>query len=778
MNDKKILMLVGAVGGTNLLATILTAVMVTSGVAGPAGSQGLPGSNGQPGSSGQTGNNGQSPYIGNNGNWWIGSSDTGVSAGGLAANEDENFIVNQYDLLTDSITVSELKPLSMLTEWETYIPTNLNFTPVSTQADLEAMVTGGDYILTNNITLTTPWVPLNYEGDAFSIYLDGNDKTISGLVINGDLVSQSPVGFFSQLADSIIFDLTFDAPVVNKPQVAAKAGVLAGQIENTWIKNVTIQGCEVNGVKELGVLAGVIANSEIHSVSLINNTLSAISYAGALAYKVYDTLIDDVLVSNLTFEPDFAAAYAIGLFDFQGDVGGLIGYAGENVQLDKIIVENSTLDFINGSFLNGYRYEVQRIGGVIGRANGNANYDFNFLRLRNILMNNTTIMGLKIGGIVGELQDVSLIITDSEVTNSDLYAGILESDLDVVDLLNLTETNYNYLRSYVGGFFGEINSSGVVIVDTYVNATLTGQSDVGGYIGYYSGNDDTHEFLYFKNSTSDSDIFVKDRQGGGFGGYLGNIEYIIFENSANLSDIQSFYNDSYADSIGGFSGEFYEINAFVLMSNSFNSGDVVGDNSVGGIVGYNEVEGFDNDGLANGGLILYNVYNTGDVYGSSNVGGFVGEQYDQDNIMEIHNSLQAGQLFNTDGTTPDYTNNEHGAFVGENNSSNSVIRNFNSFYLEQTDVNDFMISAIADDFSSYLNQGEGGVPFSGLPTTGFINLLTSGSIGQSGGSVVNVDAFTDQDNFYYEGIWNFEEAWTFEFTIDGFPTLIHSYRPS
>ncbi len=109
MIDKKLLTLVGAVGGTNLLVTILTAFLVTGGVAGPAGSQGLPGSNGLPGSSGQpgtNGTNGQSPYIGNNGNWWIGSSDTGVSAGGIDVVENENFIVKQYDLLTDSITLT------------------------------------------------------------------------------------------------------------------------------------------------------------------------------------------------------------------------------------------------------------------------------------------------------------------------------------------------------------------------------------------------------------------------------------------------------------------------------------------------------------------------------------------------------------------------------------------------------------------------------------------------------------------------------------------------
>ncbi len=771
MFDKKILTLVGAVGGTNLLVTILAAVMATGGVAGPVGSQGLPGSNGQPGTNGT---NGQTPYIGNNGNWWIGSSDTGVSASGVTVDEEGSFIVNAYDLLTDSIAVDELEPLTMDTEWETRL--REDFTSVSTQEDLAAMVDGGAYILANDITLDSPWTPLGYDASPISIHFDGNGHTISGLIINGDPVSQSPVGFFSQLTDSVIFDVTFDAPVVNKPELYARAGVLAGQIDSSWLKNITIQGGEVNGIKELGMLAGTIsAGSEVQNIDLIENTLTAISYAGALAYSVDNTLVRDVLVSNLDFYPDFAGAFAINLFDFQGDVGGLIGYAGQNVQLDDITIDGAIIDLVNGSHVNGYRYIVERVGGVIGRANGNGNYDSNFLRFNDILVSNSIIMGDSIGGIVGVLEDASLIITDSKVIASDLYAGILGDDSDEVDLDNFTETNYSNLSRYVGGFFGKVNSTGLLVIDSYVNASLTGQGNVGGYIGEYSGNQDDHEFTYFKNSISDCDIFLTNNYGGGFAGYLGNIKFIIIENSANLSDVDSRYNFSTANSVGGFAGEFYEIDSFVLISNSFNAGNIYGSYNVGGIVGYNEVEGFDNDDQENGGLIIYNFYNNGDLYGNEDVGGFVGEQYDQNNIMEIHNSFQAGRLYNSDGTTPVYSSNEHGAFVGENNSSYSAIRNFNSFYLEQTDDSNQPIPAIAEDGSSSLHQIVNGG--SSLPLTGFIALLISGSNGESfDASLVNLDPFTDEDNFYYEGIWNFEEAWTFEFTNDGFPTLIHSYR--
>jgi hypothetical protein len=45
-----------------------------------SGKDGQDGKNGQNGKDGQSGNNGVTPTIGNNGNWWIGDTDTGQSA--------------------------------------------------------------------------------------------------------------------------------------------------------------------------------------------------------------------------------------------------------------------------------------------------------------------------------------------------------------------------------------------------------------------------------------------------------------------------------------------------------------------------------------------------------------------------------------------------------------------------------------------------------------------------------------------------------------------------
>jgi len=49
---------------------------------GPAGPQGLQGEQGEQGPQGLPGSNGVSPFIGTNGNWWIGTTDTGIAAKG------------------------------------------------------------------------------------------------------------------------------------------------------------------------------------------------------------------------------------------------------------------------------------------------------------------------------------------------------------------------------------------------------------------------------------------------------------------------------------------------------------------------------------------------------------------------------------------------------------------------------------------------------------------------------------------------------------------------
>lgn len=91
-----------------------------SGTAGANGSQGAPGATGATGERGADGKDGakgadgQSPYIGENGNWWIGGKDTGVPAGtgpgkGEAPNPNAFTISMTSSLRSKGIALSETK---------------------------------------------------------------------------------------------------------------------------------------------------------------------------------------------------------------------------------------------------------------------------------------------------------------------------------------------------------------------------------------------------------------------------------------------------------------------------------------------------------------------------------------------------------------------------------------------------------------------------------------------------------------------------------------------
>lgn len=77
-----------------------------TGEKGAPGAPGAAGADGQNGVDGQNGADGITPHIGENGNWWIGNTDTGVSAGG--SGEDWEQIIDKFYDFTESGNVQYL----------------------------------------------------------------------------------------------------------------------------------------------------------------------------------------------------------------------------------------------------------------------------------------------------------------------------------------------------------------------------------------------------------------------------------------------------------------------------------------------------------------------------------------------------------------------------------------------------------------------------------------------------------------------------------------------
>ncbi|MCA9459377.1 MAG: hypothetical protein KC550_02400 [Nanoarchaeota archaeon] len=211
------------------------------------------------------------------------------------------------------------------------------------------------------------------------------------------------------------------------------------------------------------------------------------------------------------------------------------------------------------------------------------------------------------------------------------------------------------------GIFGRINNTNSLITSTgIVNANITGNSVVGGFVAYLINGT-------LSNSYSSGYVSGNWTVGGLVGSSSSLFESIYGNiinsySSTNVKSINSFVgglvgyiysgiiNNSYANGnvngineVGGLIGYSYSGN----VENSYATGNVNGSNDVGGLVGYNYKGSIDNSyasGNVNGsnivgGLvgmnlgsgsnsIINNSFFTGNVNGSTNVGGLIGRNFD------------------------------------------------------------------------------------------------------------------------------------------------------
>lgn len=74
-----------------------------TGATGPKGEKGDTGKQGIQGVKGDTGESGLTPYIGENGNWWIGTEDTGVLAAGQVYVTTSYWVWQDFEIIVESI---------------------------------------------------------------------------------------------------------------------------------------------------------------------------------------------------------------------------------------------------------------------------------------------------------------------------------------------------------------------------------------------------------------------------------------------------------------------------------------------------------------------------------------------------------------------------------------------------------------------------------------------------------------------------------------------------
>jgi type II secretory pathway pseudopilin PulG len=298
---------------------------------------------------------------------------------------------------------------------------------------------------------------------------------------------------------------------------------------------------------------------------------------------------------------------------------------------------------------------------------------------------------IQIAGIVGAIKDgvINNCINNSQISNTaaDCHGGIV-GQAENSQIQNCSNTNTIYGKSFVGGICGMANkntkisnstNSGLIKcygVSEITNGNAKGNvGAVGGIcgqlkesiieksenIGEITGNANTivpngitaggiagqitnsNVTLSKNKSRIHFDIpstSVKDV--GALGGIVGHSVASTTNQCFNTGIVTSKYNNKYGmNLIGGIVG-YMNVST---IKNSYNLGEIYGEDAVGGIVGHTIVEA----GLT-GNNYLYNNYNASEIVeGNSRVGNFIGVAV---NTIGTNNSCIEGKV---DGGYVDHT---------------------------------------------------------------------------------------------------------------------------
>ncbi len=318
--------------------------------------------------------------------------------------------------------------------------------------------------------------------------------------------------------------------------------------------------------------------------------------------------------------------------------------------------------------------------------------------------------------------------------------------------------------AYFGALVGQIESmaetdTGITIGNVHSNLDITSSNISGGFVGEMYGNSASQ----ITNSSVSGDIDGE----AGTGGFIGNVSFDGCLEETDF-DISTSYMDgnisSASNDVGGMIGKavFDDDTCDVSISESYTSGSVTGDESVGGFVGMI----YNSDGYTDTGVLIFNAYSISDVSGVYNIGGILGYNYASE--LNIENSYFGGTVT---GTDPEDSANIGGMvgsdYVGTDTATNSFVAA--TITNENVDNTGFFIG-----FTEAVGIGDGDLD-------GFY-YYDDGSIWLVVGNDDSVQASSNADLSYFKpasydvasppiGSWDFEgPKWVV--TEGYFPTLM------
>ena len=319
------------------------------------------------------------------------------------------------------------------------------------------------------------WQPIGSFIDQFITAFEGNNHTISNLMINRTGVDY--VGLFGYVGSGAeIANIgLLNVNIVGYDFVSGLIGYSEGNVMNGYVTGTVEGASEVGGL--VGLNEGSITNSYATSAvegneegmgGLVgrNDGNIANSYATG-AVEGNEEGVGGLVGRN---EGNIANSYATGAVEGDADVGGLAGIQGGGGS-------------ITNSYAAGTVTGKQRVGGLAGSQWVGSN-------ITNSYATGTVTGKHRVGGLVGSQW------FGGNIANS-YAAGAVLGDQGVGGLVGIQWYGGNITNSYASGaVLGDQGVGGLVgsqayrssVINSYASGTVAGNQRIGGLIGYSSGS--------------------------------------------------------------------------------------------------------------------------------------------------------------------------------------------------------------------------------------------------------------------------------------------------
>jgi len=348
----------------------------------------------------------------------------------------EDFTVSSFTYVLDSVEHT----VSLSTE-------NHNFghseycdsTKIITQVSdiIEMVQTGGYecYVLANDVVIdgnVYDWPTITNNTMISDISLYGNNHSIIGLDFSFDTTvsSLTKVGLFAHLSDSYVYDLNLNQVVVDIPTGSESLyiGALAGQMDDTYVKNISVSGeFTFNHLWE-GYVGGLVGIGSKN--------------------RIYQTTIDVDFLGSFNTTQNNTMIY----------MGGLVGYSSDEIYRVNVIGNFNIVDASSN-----YNSKIGGITGVLRYGSiDHAYFGDGYQKI---------MQAYYVGGIVGVMEDGSYInhtFTNSTIKNE----ATLISDAVTGSLVGMNNSGTISNSIALLEVYGKSNRTGLIVGEQGVTGTI------------------------------------------------------------------------------------------------------------------------------------------------------------------------------------------------------------------------------------------------------------------------------------------------------------------